>query len=617
MQQTITPDKQTVEACLKNKSYYIDFYQREYVWTKETVEVLLRDIFYSFEISYDQFKDAELSQEVLEKFNWYYLNIYITNNIGGKIYVVDGQQRLSTLTLIANKLYHLTTDDALKESLKACIYGKDKWKGNIFLLDHEKRHDIMDRILKEDIAEAPKFKNKTEETLWNRYKDISKFIDDKQMDEKRVDTFIYYFLERLVLVELTIQQNDTPMIFEVINDRGEALKPFEILKGKLVGALDKMDTDKYSKIWDDVIADLFEIEDAFFNDYFKSRFVFKRNSKLEGALSNTYHRYIFESNDIGQSLGFRRTDKNQISNIKNFIDREMVYYGRLYSKIRKNELNDEFMSYHSAIHGLAGQYYIILSACEVNDPREDEKIRSITKEYDRIYMLLRLNGAYDSNSFQDIAYRINEHIRGKAVEEYREVFNNILREAICERRGRDDISSLLDYSSFKQVGYTNMEKRSLRYFLARIEKFLCDGLCESMKDSVETISTKTSYKLGYHIEHILSHNSTNISYFESEEEFELLRNQLGGLLLLKDRDNISSGNEEYSDKLKTYSAGLVWGHTLCKEYHHINKSLNTLNSQLQAACGQTITPIDVFDKSALESRTRLLYDIVKLIWEID
>ena len=186
MQQTITPDKQTVEACLKSKSYYIDFYQREYVWSKETVEILLRDIFYSFEISYEQFKDAELSPAVIEKFNWYYLNIYITNNIGGKIYVVDGQQRLSTLTLIANKLYHITTDDDLKESLKACIYGKDKWKGNIFLLDHDKRHEIMERILKEDIATAPTFKNKTEETLWNRYKDISKYIDDKEMDEKKI-----------------------------------------------------------------------------------------------------------------------------------------------------------------------------------------------------------------------------------------------------------------------------------------------------------------------------------------------------------------------------------------------------------------------------------------------
>lgn len=176
---------------------------------------------------------------------------------------------------------------------------------------------------------------------------------------------------------------------------------------------------------------------------------------------------------------------------------------------------------------------------------------------------------------------------------------------------------MLDYSSFKQVGYANMEKRSLRYFLARVEKFLCDGLGQSMKDTVETISTKTSYKLGYHIEHILSHNATNIGYFESEEEFEVLRNQLGGLLLLKDRDNISSGNEEYSDKLKTYSAGLVWGHTLYNDFHHVNKSLDSFNDYLETTCGQKISPIDIFDKAALESRTRLLYDIVKLIWDIE
>ena len=50
MQQTINPAKQTVEACLKQRSYEIDFYQREYVWAKETVETLLKDIFYTFDL---------------------------------------------------------------------------------------------------------------------------------------------------------------------------------------------------------------------------------------------------------------------------------------------------------------------------------------------------------------------------------------------------------------------------------------------------------------------------------------------------------------------------------------------------------------------------------------
>lgn len=45
MAQNIEPYRQTVQACLKDKIYYIDFYQREYVWSDETVKILLDDIF--------------------------------------------------------------------------------------------------------------------------------------------------------------------------------------------------------------------------------------------------------------------------------------------------------------------------------------------------------------------------------------------------------------------------------------------------------------------------------------------------------------------------------------------------------------------------------------------
>ena len=49
----IQPNNQTVENCLKDRTYYIDFYQREYVWDKDTVITLLNDIFYSFELGYE------------------------------------------------------------------------------------------------------------------------------------------------------------------------------------------------------------------------------------------------------------------------------------------------------------------------------------------------------------------------------------------------------------------------------------------------------------------------------------------------------------------------------------------------------------------------------------
>lgn len=616
MQQTIDPRNQTVESCLKNKSYYIDFYQREYVWSKDTVEILLRDIFYAFELSYEQYKDAELSQEILEKYNWYYLNIFITNNVEGKVYIVDGQQRLSTLTLIAAKLYHATKNEDLRDTLKDCIYGKDKWKSSVYRLDHEKRKNIMDCILK-DTERPAQFKNKTEETLIARYDDISDYIDKKEMSEKKLDTFICYFLERLVLVELGIMKDDTPMIFEVINDRGEALKPFEILKGKLVGALDKHDTEKYSEMWDTSMNRLFNIEDEFFIDYIKSRFVFKRNSKLETAINNAYHRYIFEVNEIADSLAFRKTDEHQIANIKKFINENLNYYSKLYARIRSNTDRDEFLLYNNSILTLSGQYQIILSACEVNDPQEREKIHCIAKEYDRLFMLLTLNGVYNSNSFQEISYSLNEKVRGLPLEQYRHIFDETIIEAIKERRGIQNVVSVLEYQTFLKASYTNIDKRSLRYFLARIEKFICDRLQREMNNDVQYIATKTGYRTGYHIEHILSHNETNLKYFDNEEDFESKRNMLGGLLLLKDQDNISSGNEEYEDKLKTYSAGLVWGHTLCSDFYHTNKKMDEFNAYLQEMCGQQIQSIDKFNKEALYDRCELLFNLVKLIWNVE
>ncbi len=344
----IQPNNQTVEKCLKQRTYYIDFYQREYVWKKNVVNILLEDIFFTFDLAYEEHKGKDITPEVLAKYNWYYFNIYITNNINGKEYIVDGQQRLTTLTLIAIKLLHLANNDKnyfenLIDTLKDCVYGKDKFKGNIFWIDNDKRKRIMQHLLDNEEFTG-EFESVTEENINSRYKDISKYIDDKNLSNEKLQALIMYFLERLVLVELKIEKDDTPMVFEVINDRGVALKPFEILKGKLVGALDKDDTEKYSHIWEEALTLLSGMEDDFFIDYLKGKYIFRRNAEIEKAVNNQYHRYIFEANEIAEKLKFRKKDENHIKNIKSFIENDLTYYSQLYSKTRKNEY--EYLSYN-------------------------------------------------------------------------------------------------------------------------------------------------------------------------------------------------------------------------------------------------------------------------------
>ena len=66
------------------------------------------------------------------------------------------------------------------------------------------------------------------------------------------------------------------MVFEVINDRGIRLRPYEILKGKLLGEIDRGEVDQDVDIWD---SSLNEIEtraegevDDFFRTCLRSRF---------------------------------------------------------------------------------------------------------------------------------------------------------------------------------------------------------------------------------------------------------------------------------------------------------------------------------------------------------
>ena len=616
MTQEITPDKQSVLSCLSQKSYYIDFYQREYVWQSNTVNVLLRDIFYSFNLSYNEHKDEEMSEMTIMNYNWYYLNVFITNKVDGKVYIVDGQQRLSTLTLIACKLFHMTQDDNLRSILMGCIFTKNLFKGNIFCIDHDKRKDVMQAIL-DGVEYKGAYKNKTEETLCERYKDICLFFDRLNMDEDKVRAFIFYFLQRLVLVELSIDKDDTPMVFEVINDRGEALKPFEILKGKMIGMLSKSDTDLYSEKWDGSMLRLLGIHDAFFIDYIRAKFIFKSNASVESAISKSYHRYIFDNNDIADSLSFRKTDKSHITNVKNFINNELSYYSDLYARI--NDSKNIFLRYEKEINYFSGQYQNIMAACCVNDLNEEQKIDAIAKEVDRMWVILTLNGAYDSNEYQNITYALNEQLKGKDVSEYRGIFNQLIIDAIRHKRNITDPSvpvALLDYNTFQKRGYSNLNTRFLRYFLSRVEDYICTESNIKMQNDVFYVSTKTGNKTGYQIEHILSNNDESIQYFSNEDEYNEKRNLLGGLLLLKGQDNISSGNEFYVDKLKTYSNGFVWGHTLCEDFYHANLDFAAFNKRLKDQAGVEFRPYSVFDSQALEERCTLLYNLVKIIWDI-
>ncbi len=612
----VQPDKQNIEKVFSNTTYYIDFYQRQYKWTKEPVEILLDDIFFRFEKEYEKYKTNEIElEELIEKYDWYYLNTYVTNKVDGKLFIVDGQQRLTTLTLILIKLYNLSKDldSILSDWISTKIVGLSGFKKQ-FWMNHIEHITTMQNLFDGiEFSSINVSSGLTAENMLNNYKIIDKFIDKKiNTNNHKLESFIFYFLKRLVLINLDVSQTDVPMVFEVINDRGVKLKPYEILKGKLLGQIkkDELNSLKLNELWDNniyIINNYFEDEvDEFFMYYLRAKY---SNTKGEAVKYDTknYHRSIFTINDMD-------LEHNDV-NIKKFLQTEFAYFTKLYAKILKyfSEYNREYeLVYFNYLTDMQTIFLLVLSACEVNDKKEDEKIKLIAYELDKFYVLLQLQRSWDSNKFSEYVYIISSEIRDRNLNEISPIFSKYLKDMISLKRGINTEEEM-SYVLFKDTGM-DLDKRFKRYYFTRIEKFIADNTHMKMKHDYYDLVRNTGVKNGFHIEHILSFNEENIVLFDNNEElFENERNRLGGLLLLKGKDNISSNNEPYKDKLKTYSNTLYWNETLRNDAY--KSKLDFKN--LQDTYNLEFEPYNQFGKEELAKRHKLLFKISKTIWCMD
>jgi hypothetical protein len=74
---------------------------------------------------------------------------------------------------------------------------------------------------------------------------------------------------------------------------------------------------------------------------------------------------------------------------------------------------------------------------------------------------------------------------------------------------------------------------------------------------------------------------------------------------------MSSGNERYAEKLKTYSGTLLWNQTLCPEFYHSNKDFMDFKEKYNL----DFIPFEIFDGEAVLKRQKLLFELTKIIWE--
>ena len=624
----VHPDKQNIDTLFATKNYHIDFYQREYKWTGDEVGRLIEDVFYHFEQPYEKHPDLDATAaNVQGNYSWYYLNTYITNHDkkSGRLFVVDGQQRLTTLTLMLIALYHMCGPTAhnspeLRDWLKAKIAGVGVGGKKQFWMAHEKRDALMQAIFEGQEASADMIDDGiTAKHIIDNHALIQKELAARLPSRHKLDTFIYYFLCMVVIINLEVEQTDVPMVFEVINDRGVRLQPYEILKGKLLGEIDKGEVDEFADIWEKALGKLEARSDGepdlFLRTYLRAHFSDTRNEgqKFDGP----YHRAILEDK-CQEALHLKRNAKG----VKDFLRGPFRYYAKLFLRLRQlgDERTPQFPHcyYNSQLNRMDGHIMLALAACGVDDSEEDAKIQAVARAFDRAYVMLQLNRAYDSNGFQELLYTLHSLLKNCPTDEIETQIDAKVLAEINARRNTDS-DALLSYSQFKQVGYGDYNTRFLRYFLARIEEFVAQGLGWKLKDTLYNYVSGVGRSTAYHVEHILARNDESRALFKDDDGdvdeglFESERNRFGGLLLLKGQDNTSSSNEPYAQKLRTYTGGAPYlAQTLVPDFYKSNSAM----ANFIAVSGLEFESAPVFTRDALEARSKLLYAIAKKIWGV-
>src|SRR5437879_129475 len=92
----IQGEAKTIRKLLNGAKYSIDYYQREYKWQRKQLRELLDDLGTAF---LDDHKTTN-ERDAVQNYGHYFLGSIIISSRDGKHFIIDGQQRLTTLSLL-------------------------------------------------------------------------------------------------------------------------------------------------------------------------------------------------------------------------------------------------------------------------------------------------------------------------------------------------------------------------------------------------------------------------------------------------------------------------------------------------------------------------------------
>lgn len=268
--------------------YHIPAYQRPYAWTREETSVLFDDL-YSF---------YQTEQE-----DNYFLGTIVLIKEDDKplAKVVDGQQRLTTLTILFSVLASNLQD---KDALSDCMILLEEKGNRLAGIPNRPRIQLRERdqeffnryIQSVKLSELLELESKrlpTEAQI--HIQENCKVLCDKFQsafsgDEAKIVKFSTFLLNRCYLVAVSTDNQESAFrVFSVMNSRGLNLLPIDIIKSEIIGELPVAKQQMYTDKWEELENETGR--DGFNEVFTHTRTIFAKERPQKGLLEE-FREYV-------------------------------------------------------------------------------------------------------------------------------------------------------------------------------------------------------------------------------------------------------------------------------------------------------------------------------------
>ena len=598
--QVIDGTVRSVKDIFTSRTYEIEYYQREYSWQKNNIDALVTDLTRSF---YNDYEEGHTRKQVAS-YRPYFLGPIVTFTNGAISYLVDGQQRLTSLSLF---LLYLSTLEEVGEStaaeLKALVYSSNYGESQ-FTIDVPDRESIMSII--RDGHEPKAALDSSSQTIWDRFQDIKQLFPIL-FEGSGLVHFIDWLRNRVVVVEIGTTDKDMALeIFESMNDRGLQLSSMDLLKSFLLSKITDVESNKKAhSAWKATVQSLVDLTKNGDSDFMKAFLRGKyaqtiRETKKSSEnrdfeeIATTFHKWL---RDNAEKLNLRLATDFE-SFIVDDIQKMARHYSRFVSAANTLTKGLEHL-YFNNHNDFTLQHMLFMAVVEPNDSEEqaDKKANLVATYID--IMLVRRMANYKNFGYSSMyrpMFSLAKGMRGLSLEKLREY---LLKAA-------EEITESID--SLLTLRLTGTNRPEIYYLLARMTTWL-----EFEASEITDKFFNKAVKDRFEVEHIWANKyEEHLDEFTNPNEFADVRNMFGDLLLLPKSFNASFGALPFSEKVDKYFGQNMLAKSLNSQAYSNNpnflKLISKNNIQFKPYLGEEFT------RSAIAERQDLYLDIAKTLW---